>query len=122
MGVVLSVNKQRHVSEMGLVVTPEVLVLVVSAALLFMLTVLTVITQLGPQGIVVLDWLRGAMRWLVPTRNPQPSGQRTPGRRARKTQRRKERLAALKESYPTASIQEKEGGSPPVAEDAVSEY
>ena len=100
--------------------TPEVFVPVVSVALLFTLSVLTVVTQLGPQGIVVLQWLWGAMRWLVPARNAQqPSGPRKPGRRARKTQRRRERLASQKETYPATATQEKECRAPPLVEDAV---
>ena len=99
----------------------EVYVLVVSVILLLVLSVLTALTQFDPEGVAVLRWLEGVSRWFVPAEKfSEPYGPRRPGRRARKTQRRREKLAALKEKphfAARASTQSENRTSP---EDAVS--
>ena len=99
----------------------EIYVLVVSVVLLLVLSVLTALTQFDPEGVAVLRWLQGVSRWFVPAEKfSEPHGPRRPGRRARKTQRRRERLAALKEKRhfaASASTQSENRTSP---EDAVS--
>ena len=99
----------------------EIYVLVVSVVLLLVLSVLTALTQFDPEGVAVLRWLQGVSRWFVPAEKfSEPYGPRRPGRRARKTQRRRERLAALKEKphfAARASTQSENRTSP---EDGVS--
>ena len=97
----------------------ETFVLVVSVVVLLVLSALTALTQLDPEGVAVLRWLQGVSRWFVPEEKfSEPYGPRGLGRRARRTQRKRERLAALKENpHLVASTQNETGTSP---DDAVS--
>lgn len=97
----------------------ETFVLVVSVVVLLVLSALTALTQLDPEGVAVLRWLQGVSRWFVPEEKfSEPYGPRGPGRRARRTQRKRERLAALKENPLLAASTQNETGTSP--DDAVS--
>lgn len=92
----------------------ETFVLVVSVVVLLVLSALTALTQLDPEGVAVLRWLQGVSRWFVPEEKfSEPYGPKGPGRRARRTQRKRERLASLKENpHLAASTQNETGTSP----------
>lgn len=92
----------------------ETFVLVVSVVVLLVLSALTALTQLDPEGVAVLRWLQGVSRWFVPEEEfAEPYGPKGPGRRARRTQRKRERLAAFKENpHLAASTQNETGTSP----------
>ena len=99
----------------------ETFVLVVSVVVLLVLSALTALTQLDPEGVAVLRWLQGVSRWFVPEEKfSEPYGPRGPGRRARRTQRKRERLAALKENPHLAASTQNETETSSSQEDAVS--